>query len=157
MTAAERNRRWYYANREEVIARRRELRIANPARYSAYQKKYYAAHREQKQDWQRLRDVTLKAELIAAYGGCCACCGENAPQFLTIDHVNRDGKQHRKALGGRGVYTDLKKRGWPAEGFRLLCMNCNWGTRYGAPCPHVEKRLSETALAYTAYEDNRDG
>ena len=87
----------------------------------------------------------LRSEMFAAYGSDCACCGENRVEFLTLDHVNRDGAQHRRTLNKgrlrgantRQVLFDLKRRGWP-EGFRIMCMNCNWATRYGAGCPHAE-------------------
>lgn len=84
----------------------------------------------------------LKSEMFAAYGDSCACCGENREKFLTLDHINRDGAAHRRALSGsrtgstRQVLLDLRRRGWPKEGFRVLCMNCNWATRFGAECPH---------------------
>ena len=38
----------------------------------------------------------LRAQVIAAYGGACACCGENAPEFLQVDHINNDGAEHRR-------------------------------------------------------------
>ena len=85
----------------------------------------------------------LRAEMFAAYGSNCTCCGEDRVGFLTLDHINRDGAAHRRAVGGsrtgstRQILFDLKKRGWP-EGFRIMCMNCNWATRFGAECPHVE-------------------
>src|SRR5881396_3810055 len=46
----------------------------------------------------RVRYAALRAEGIGAYGGKCACCGETTFEFLTIDHVRNDGKQHRRAL-----------------------------------------------------------
>lgn len=81
-----------------------------------------------------------KLEIIEAYGGQCACCGEANPGFLTIDHVNNDGKTHRDEVGsGHGVYRWLKKNGFPQEGFQLLCFNCNSGRHInGGTCPHKE-------------------
>jgi hypothetical protein len=29
----------------------------------------------------------------------CACCGESRFEFLTLDHVNNDGKHHRRQCG----------------------------------------------------------
>jgi hypothetical protein len=40
--------------------------------------------------------------VLAAYGGKCVCCGEAEEAFLTLDHVNNDGKQHRAELGCSG-------------------------------------------------------
>jgi len=80
----------------------------------------------------------IKQEMLAAYGGVCACCGEWRPRFLTIEHVNKDGARHRgkSRRGGMGLYRLLKKRGWPTDGYELLCMNCNFAS-YRQPCPHV--------------------
>lgn len=81
----------------------------------------------------------LKAEVIGAYGGCCSCCGEKNPAFLTIDHMNNDGSEHRRTIKTSRIYSWLKKRGYPKEGFQVLCFNCNCG-RYvnGGICPHQE-------------------
>lgn len=82
----------------------------------------------------------LRAELVAAYGGRCACtkCPETNPAFLTLDHINGDGRAHRMKLGSH-TYADLRRRGWPREGYRLLCWNCNAMTRFGRTCPHEEE------------------
>lgn len=37
----------------------------------------------------------LKLEVLAGYGGKCICCGETHPAFLTVDHINNDGAEHR--------------------------------------------------------------
>ena len=79
----------------------------------------------------------LRTEMLEAYGNKCACpkCPETNPDFLCLDHINGDGKFHRLKVGSH-TYTDLRKRGWPQGGYRLLCWNCNSGTRWGRPCPH---------------------
>jgi hypothetical protein len=79
----------------------------------------------------------LRQEVLAAYGGQCACCGLDEEPFLTIDHVNGDGAAHRRELGSNGyaVYVWLRRHGYPM-GFRVLCENCNGAIgRYGW-CPH---------------------
>jgi hypothetical protein len=70
----------------------------------------------------------LKTETITAYGGKCQKCGETHWEFLTVDHVNGGGNQHRKELGtggGPNFYRWLKKQGYPNNGYQLLCFNCN--------------------------------
>lgn len=88
----------------------------------------------------RWRD-RLRAEVIQTYGGICKCCGEDEPIFLTIDHINNDGADHRRALVGRNqgggswnTYIWLKKNNFPS-GFQVLCWNCNWAKSHGG-CPH---------------------
>lgn len=85
----------------------------------------------------KTRDRSLKQEIIKAYGGKCVCCGERHLEFLTIDHTNGDGHAHRKQVGkGRGVYADLKRRGFPKRGYRLMCLNCNISLGFYGYCPH---------------------
>lgn len=81
----------------------------------------------------------VRDQVFNNYGGyICACCGENNPKFLTIDHINNDGAQHRKEIGsGERFYQWLIKKNFPKE-YRVLCMNCNWARRHG-PCPHEEE------------------
>ncbi len=82
----------------------------------------------------------LRQEVLEHYGGqppCCACCGEMEPVFLTIDHLEGNGNQHRKQLGGAPYfYRWLKREGWP-PGFQVLCWNCNRGRwANDGHCPH---------------------
>jgi hypothetical protein len=65
-----------------------------------------------------------KLEMVDAYGGKCVICGESMPEFLTIDHANGGGTKHRKQVGG-DFRAWLRRQGWPKEGYRLLCANCN--------------------------------
>lgn len=86
----------------------------------------------------------LKVEVIQGYGGKCACCGLTQFEFLTLDHVNGDGAQHRRQLAEqRGVvqirhdtiYREARKSGFP-DNFRILCMNCNFSFGMFGYCPH---------------------
>ncbi len=82
----------------------------------------------------------LKRYVMDKYGGCCVCCGESGLKFLTIDHVNNDGKEHRKqgVGGGDNIYRWLRSSGFP-EGFQTLCYNCNIGRyRNNGICPHKD-------------------
>lgn len=81
----------------------------------------------------------LKAQMIAAYGGSCVCCGESEPKFLTTDHAQEDGGKHRLLTyrsGGHMYWRRLRQEGWP-KCVRLLCFNCHMArTYYGGQCPH---------------------
>ncbi len=95
--------------------------------------------RNRLQQYQRRQE--LKAEMVAAYGGCCACCGETEIAFLSLDHTNGGGAADRETHGGRDpLVKSLKRRGWPKEGYRILCMNCNIATKFGRTCPHQLKK-----------------
>jgi hypothetical protein len=110
---------------------------------SAYEKERRnrsATNQEAARDSCRRSNRKLKEEMIKAYGGECECCAETEVEFLTLDHIHNDRKAHIKLLNtnsaGVHVYRDLRKRGWPRDKYRLLCMNCNFAIRYGGTCPH---------------------
>jgi len=76
----------------------------------------------------RLKKADRKAA-FAHYGESCAYCGQSVEMFLTIDHINDDGAEHRRTqrsggYGGHDIYAWLRKNGYP-EGFQILCFNCN--------------------------------
>ncbi len=91
------------------------------------------------------KHADLRARVLAAYGGACACCGEREEVFLTVDHVNGDGAAHRLALAkgrrrqgsGTLVYRDICDRGFPPD-FQILCFNCNYAKHRLGRCPHGE-------------------
>ncbi len=82
----------------------------------------------------------LKEDVYNAYGGyVCACCRETTRVFLTIDHVNNDGNEHRKSVGGgtRNVFCWIRRNNFP-PGFQVLCRNCNWAKHLLGRCPHQQ-------------------
>lgn len=83
---------------------------------------------------------SMRLRIFEAYGNACACCGETEPKFLTIDHVNNDGAEHRRTIG-RSDYMmrDIIKRGFPPD-FQLLCWNCNGAKGAYGECPHETAR-----------------
>lgn len=110
---------------------------------ACYSKRRYdqdpeTAQRQARESHARARK-RIRDQLVEAYGGKCACsgCPETNSAFLTLEHVNHDGGEHRKRVGSH-TYADLRRRGWPQEGFTLLCWNCNAMTRYGKTCPHMD-------------------
>jgi hypothetical protein len=95
------------------------------------------ARRQSRESQARAR-AQRRVELIEAYGGKCACprCPETNQAFLTLEHVNRDGGAHRIKARSH-TYEDLRRQGFPRDGYTLLCWNCNAATRFGRPCPHM--------------------
>jgi len=97
----------------------------------------YELKREQILTARQQKDRALKAEVIEAYGGECACCGEKHLEFLTIDHTDGSGAEHRRQMGkGRKIYADLKSQGFPKDRYRCLCLNCNIALGFYGYCPH---------------------
>lgn len=84
------------------------------------------------------RRQLLKQLVMESYGGTrCACCGETGIAFLTIDHIEGKGRQHRKMIRRKGetFYRWLKVHNFP-PGYRGLCMNCNCSLAWFRYCPH---------------------
>lgn len=92
------------------------------------------------------------------YGRWCACCGEDNPLFLSIDHVNGRTEadfhpitEFRHSTTGNkrprtGVHAakQARREGYP-DTYQVLCFNCNCGkNRNGGVCPH--RQTSTLAL-----------
>lgn len=133
-------RRWYYKNQDQQRVRlktyARERRVTDPLTVRSQATAYRRQRRQ---------------EMIDAYGGCCACCGEREFAFLTLDHINGDGAADRRshmrnpsshaqqapAHAQDAIVRELRAAGWPKDGrFRILCWNCQWGWRRPEGCPN---------------------
>lgn len=96
----------------------------------------------------------LRADLIAGYGGVCACCGESRPEFLQLDHIHNDGAEERRSLmkpGSKsnlpafmGLYRKLRRLGYPRNRHQLLCANCNFAKGIYGICPHQKERENQS-------------
>jgi hypothetical protein len=100
---------------------------------------HIATFREKSRDFKR----HLKMEVLLSYGGKCACCGATDFEFLSIDHINNDGAEHRRQMGAfrsnsKNIYAWLKQHDYP-EGFQVLCMNCNCAKAWFGYCPHNDE------------------
>lgn len=136
---------WRQKNRERSNELSRRSAQKHRVKRNAYHKRFYRANRESQLQNRREYLNVLKAEAYIAYGGyVCACCGETERAFLTLDHINNDGNEHRKIVGrGDLIYRWLKVNGYPPI-VQVLCMNCNFGKRMnGGICPHVYRQNLE--------------
>lgn len=120
-------KQYYDANRDHLMAVKYEWRkTRSPEVWNAYN---------------RNRNARMRLEVLARYGGFCTCCGEAEFRFLTIDHVNNDGAEHRRERGGgqgngTNIYRWLKAHHFPVSGFQVLCYNCNCAKAITGECPH---------------------
>lgn len=127
-------------------ATRHSRRYADPT----YRKKTKARVRDYEQrnpEWRRKvvanELIRLRDAVLDAYGGACSCCGLTYRPVLALDHTRGDGAEHRRKINRRNVYREVRRAGFPKDGYRLLCHNCNWCAYLnGGTCliPHV--RLS---------------
>jgi hypothetical protein len=125
---------YYQAHKKEMNAKNKDWKKKNPEKNKIIQRNHSKKYRQK-----------LIIQVLSHYGGNppkCACCGERELDFLTIDHINGGGNQHRKKvlghlIGGWIFYIWLRKNNFP-EGFRVLCWNCQWGCRkHNGVCSHV--------------------
>ncbi len=145
-------------NNTSICCKNRMREKRSSPEFKAKKKKAMQAHYDRNKDiyktkakrWaiengERRKDICksfrwrIRIEMIEAYGGCCECCGETRPEFLSIDHRNNDGYKRRadgEPVGGN-LYSKLKKMGWPKDDFGLLCMNCNFAKGHFGACPHT--------------------
>lgn len=128
--------------RESAKQAQRRRFAENPELFRRKQRIYYALHKERKLYNTKIYQQRARVAALLAYGGACVCCGEDDLDFLTIDHKNNDGAQHRKEVGGGRIHGWLRKHNYPKEGFQVLCFNCNMGRAFhGGVCPHQSKCL----------------
>lgn len=116
--------------------------LSDPEFFKAKSKANRDADIEASRERERSYSHRAKREALVAYSAdppFCQCCKETIVEFLTIDHINGDGKQHRAEIGrsgGRATYVWLRQNGWP-PGFRVLCFNCNAAAGLYGSCPHT--------------------
>ena len=83
---------------------------------------------QSKEAFRKVNRLKLKLETMLAYGNECAECGERETLFLTLDHINQNGKLDREDNhSGIEFYAFLRKKGFPGKGTQLqvLCHSCN--------------------------------
>ena len=93
----------------------------------------------------RMEFSALRLEMLEALGWKCACCGEDHPQLLTLEHIGggthyygrKYGKaDHRKQSNTYVEVRAAKRDGWDRSKWELLCMSCNHAKGHYGQCPH---------------------
>lgn len=149
--ANERAKRFYWKHRDRIRSKLKALRKADPAKAygplyrwrsknpdknAAIKKRSYEKNKEQLLSRHKIYRDNIRQETLQHYGGKCACCGESIYEFLALDHINNDGKQHRLIAGvGAAFCIWLKKNGYPSN-IQILCHNCNQAKNFYGCCPH---------------------
>lgn len=126
-----------------ICAARQKLYYTKPDVKERRSKEWINLTKQQKEHHNAQKTVRRRKQrerIIAAYGGQCACCGESLPEFLTVDHIDGGGNQHRRSLSrssdsGYRIYGWLERNNYP-EGFQILCWNCNLAKGIYGQCPH---------------------
>lgn len=77
----------------------------------------------------KARAILDRQAAFQHYGQSCNYCGEIIEIFLTIDHIENNGAEHRRQINTSGragstTYAWLRRNNYP-DGFQTLCYNCN--------------------------------
>ncbi len=146
------NRKYRKSNRETINKNYRKLYNKNTEKMLEYKRQWRKKHPETYKRWyqKNKKTILLKASVrakklriyaIRHYSNetmGCGCCNEKNIEFLTIDHLpNAPHKRKNTKRGGREIFYWLKKNNYP-QGFRILCMNCNFSRGKYGYCPHKE-------------------
>jgi len=74
----------------------------------------------------------------------CVCCRVKGIAFLTLDHIDPDGRKKMGHLGWSAdklyIWVERKvQQGVVPDGLQVLCFNCNIAKGQGAKCPGAGK------------------
>ncbi len=124
---------------------RKEQYLKNRVKRIADSKKWRSANKQKANDYLLSWRNKNKQAFLDKYGNKCVCCGETEYIFLTLDHINGGGNKHRKELklNATRMYQYAVKNYNPKQ-FQILCMNCQYGTRFGKICPHQSRKQLTT-------------
>lgn len=138
---------WRHAHPEEVKAMVHRSEAKRVEKRKVYAARYQEANKEKISARGKAWNRKNKLAVLNHYspGGIrCACCGEQRIEFMTLDHVNGGGGQHRKEIkktAGNSFYRWLIANQFP-DGFRVLCFNCNAAFGMYGQCPHSPSFIS---------------
>lgn len=120
------------------VARQSRCTPESLNRIRAVGRTWHWRHRLQVLQKSRRQRDAVWDRLFALYGAVCVCCGEIDRVFLTVDHVNNDGKIDRaKFKDGTASLRLWLSRQPKLPNYRILCFNCNLGrARNAGVCPH---------------------
>jgi hypothetical protein len=154
------NADYYRRNKELVQDKWAIYRKLHPEVIKAGSLRYYASNKEAISIKRKLSDIRLKQDTFSAYGDRCAICGESSHEFLCIDHIDNNGmEEHATIGGGVHLYRHLQKLGYPKDGYRLLCYNCNMARMLERKMsvPQVPRQVRYTRKAKTEVIDAYGG
>lgn len=86
----------------------------------------------------RKRAERLKRKVFDHYGWRCVCCGITISDFLTLDHVNGNGREDRRGQCMENMYLRIIHAAFP-DTYRILCFNCNCSRGCYEYCPHERR------------------
>lgn len=109
-------KKWYLDNKGDILKSREIYRRKNRDHIANTLKSWYANRKndpdfiKKKKNQSKRSRNELKIQAYAKLGNACACCKESEIEFLTIDHINDDGADHRKKIKRKKQYSYNIKR-----------------------------------------------
>ena len=131
--------------RERHNAAAHRWRKANPEKRRASEARYKVNNSERLKARQRAANEVYKLRALQHYAGgpsetiACACCGEPRLPFLTLDHIDGNGAEHRRQNKANNLSSWLCTHNFP-WGYQILCWNCNCAKGTKTVCPHKTER-----------------
>lgn len=143
----EQRKKWREKNQEYIEQYRKAYHAKNKSWVNQRSREYHKANKDRISKLNQVKNQEIKRLVLSNYSYHelrCACCGENHIDFLTIDHINGGGTQHRTKVIGTQLYRWLIKNNFPS-GYQVLCFNCNCAKglkQNNNKCPHEAMKLS---------------
>src|ERR1051326_8822509 len=99
----ESNRKYREKHRDYLIAYmkawRKKNRIHIQDYYKDYQPKWRKANPAKVKELRKRTRDKVRDDVLTAYGYRCQCCGITTREFLSIDHMDGNGRKHRRENG----------------------------------------------------------
>lgn len=130
-----------------VICRKNQVNEGRRCKECIEKRNKWFQKSDTKQKYKTRRDENKKM-VIEHYGSKCVCCGENNISFLSMDHINNDGREHRKQVGeGANFYKWILDNNFPQDILQVLCFNCNF-SKYlnNGTCVHQQKLTEDVGI-----------
>lgn len=131
----------YLKNWKKIKARSKNWKKTHKKQDRFLKDRWAKANPKKVRETRRKYHQRRKLKVLIHYGGNppkCVCCGESHIEFLTIDHYNiKIDKKHRS---GDNLYGWIIRNNFP-EGFRVLCLNCNFAIGHYGRCPHEDEKI----------------
>jgi hypothetical protein len=141
------NKKYFQENKERIAERQKKWYNENKLKCQETGRRNYHKNKEQRKEHQaqyyQQRKIYCKKQVLFHYtdgNNNCNNCGENIFEFLTVDHINGGGNEHRKSIGFTDIYAWLIRNKFP-NGFQILCYNCNCAKHRTTP-----KRYNEIII-----------
>jgi GNAT superfamily N-acetyltransferase len=115
---------YYKKNKERILKDKSKYWKNNQDKIRARVKQWRAQNYEDVIGKERNNRISIINDVLDFLGSKCVLCGEETREFLTVDHINNNGNQHRH-FGSVGWKRKILIGEFNRSDFRVLCHNCN--------------------------------